>query len=137
MAGLRQGAAARVYSISSSRALRRAANKGKIKRIDTRNNITETADAIPAGAVQLVHHEATAALPIADVIDIDQEKARLQSAIAKSDGEIGKLEKKLGNRQFLAKAPEEVVEEQRERLVESHSTRARLVDALERLSAAV
>jgi len=95
------------------------------------------ADSIPEGAVQLVHGEATAALPIADVIDIDQEKARLQSAIAKSEGEIGKLEKKLGNQQFLAKAPGEVVEEQRERLAVSQSTRAKLIDALERLSAAM
>ena len=76
-------------------------------------------------------------LPLADVIDIDQEKARLQTAIAKSDGEIGKLEKKLGNQQFLAKAPEAVVEEQRERLAASQTTRAKLVDALERLSAAM
>lgn len=95
------------------------------------------AEAIPEGAVQLVHGEATAALPIAGVIDIDQEKARLETAIAKSDGEIGKLEKKLGNQQFLAKAPEDVVEEQRERLASSQSTRAKLVDALERLSAAM
>ncbi|MDD9924576.1 MAG: valine--tRNA ligase, partial [Rhodospirillaceae bacterium] len=96
-----------------------------------------TGDAVPEGAVQLVHGEATAALPIADVIDIDQEKARLQSAIAKSEGEIGKLEKKLGNQQFLAKAPEAVVEEQRERLAASQSTRDKLADALERLSAAM
>ena len=58
----------------------------------------------------------TVALPIAGVIDIAQEQARLTSAIAKSDSEIGKLEKKLGNAQFLAKAPESVVEEQKERL---------------------
>ena len=96
-----------------------------------------TGDTVPEGAVQLVHGEATAALPIADVIDIDQEKARLQSAIAKSEGEIGKLEKKLGNQQFLAKAPEAVVEEQRERLAASQSTRDKLADALERLSAAM
>lgn len=94
-----------------------------------------TGDAIPKGAVQLVHGEATAALPIADVIDIVQEQARLKTAIAKSDSEIGKLEKKLGNAQFLAKAPETVVEEQRDRLATSQSTRAKLSDALERLSA--
>ena len=94
-------------------------------------------DVVPEGAVQLVHGEATAALPLADVIDIDQEKARLKTAIAKSDGEIGKLEKKLGNQQFLSKAPEQVVEEQRERLTASQTTRAKLADALERLSAAI
>ena len=96
-----------------------------------------TGDTVPEGAVQLVHGEATAALPLADVIDIDQEKVRLKTAIAKSDGEIGKLEKKLDNQQFLAKAPEQVVEEQRERLTASQTTRAKLADALERLSAAI
>ena len=94
-------------------------------------------DTVPKGAVQLVHGEATAALPLADVIDIDEEKARLKTAIAKSDGEISKLEKKLDNQQFLAKAPEQVVEEQRERLTASQTTRAKLADALERLSAAI
>jgi valyl-tRNA synthetase len=94
-----------------------------------------TGDVIPEGSVQLVHGEATAALPIAGVIDVAQEQARLKTAIAKSDSEIGKLEKKLGNAQFLSKAPESVVEEQRDRLATSQSTRAKLSDALARLSA--
>ena len=81
--------------------------------------------------------EATAALPIADVIDINQEKTRLQSEIAKLDFEIGKLGKKLGNQQFLAKAPGEVVEYQRERLALSQSTRSKLIAAQERLSALI
>ena len=96
-----------------------------------------TGDAVPEGAVQLVYEEATAALPIADVIDINQEKTRLQSEIAKLDFEIGKLGKKLGNQQFLAKAPGEVVEYQRERLALSQSTRSKLIAAQERLSALI
>ncbi len=104
-----------------------------IQRLARLDKVT-TGDAIPEGAVQLVHGEATAALLIADVIDIAQEKARLQTAITKSEGEIGKLEKKLGNAQFLAKAPESVIEEQRERLSTTQSTRTKLADALERLS---
>ena len=90
---------------------------------------------IPKGAVQLVQDEATVALPIAEVIDIAQEKQRLQKEIAKAEGEIQKLQKKLSNRQFLEKAPEAVVEEQRERLAEEESARAKLGDALKRLSA--
>ncbi|NKB59498.1 MAG: valine--tRNA ligase [Alphaproteobacteria bacterium] len=105
----------------------------RLARLDS----VSTGDAIPEGAVQLVHDDATVALPIAGVIDIAQEQARLKTAIAKSDGDIGKLEKKLGNAQFLAKAPETVVEEQKERLSASQSTRAKLADALERLSAAL
>ena len=90
---------------------------------------------IPKGAVQLVHDEATIALPIAEVIDIGQEKQRLQKELAKAEGEITKLQKKLSNRQFLEKAPEAVVEEQRERLAEEERAKAKLDDALKRLSA--
>ena len=90
---------------------------------------------IPKGAVQIVHDEATVALPIAEVIDIAQEKQRLQKEIAKAESEIMKLQKKLSNEQFLQKAPEAVVEEQRERLAEEESARAKLGDALKRLSA--
>ena len=51
-------------------------------------------------------------------------------------GDIAKVDKKLGNEQFLAKAPPEVVEEQRERRAESEQARDRLSAALERLSGA-
>jgi valyl-tRNA synthetase len=90
---------------------------------------------IPKGAVQLVQDEATVALPIAEVIDIGQEQQRLQKEIAKTEGEIKKLQKKLSNEQFLQKAPEAVVEEQRERLADEERARAKLDEALKRLSA--
>src|SRR3546814_5461855 len=78
--------------------------------------IATTGD-VPKGSLQFVHDEATVALPLADVIDIAEERSRLQKEIAKADGEIAKLGRKLGNEQFLAKAPQEVVEEQRERQI--------------------
>ena len=90
---------------------------------------------VPKGAVQLVHDQATVVLPIADVIDVEAEKSRLEREIAKQDGEIEKLNKKLANQQFLAKAPEAVVEEQRERLAEADAARLKLSDALERIAA--
>jgi valyl-tRNA synthetase len=90
---------------------------------------------VPKGAVQLVHDQATVALPIAEVIDVEAEKSRLEREIAKQDGEIEKLNKKLANRQFLAKAPEQVVEEQRDRLAEADAARLKLSDALERIAA--
>ena len=67
------------------------------------------------------------------VLDVAQEKARLAKEIDKTGKEIGKLSKKLANQGFLAKAPEAVVEEQRERLAEEEATRARLGAALDRL----
>jgi valyl-tRNA synthetase len=92
-------------------------------------------DTVPKGAVQFVHGEAVAALLIADAIDIVQETARLEKAIGKSESEAVKLEKKLGNAQFLAKAPPAVVAEQRDRLAAEQATRAKLSDALTRLAA--
>jgi valyl-tRNA synthetase len=89
---------------------------------------------VPPGSVQSVIDEATIALPIADVIDIDQEQARLTKDIAKQAGEIMKIEKKLGNPGFLAKAPEAVVTENQERLAEETRKRNQLQAALKRLS---
>ena len=105
-----------------------------IRRLARLKDIT-VGGAIPKGAVQLVQDEATVALPIAGVIDIAQETQRLKKEIARAEGEILKLQKKLSNEQFLQKAPEAVVEEQRERLAEEESARAKLGDALKRLSA--
>ena len=90
----------------------------------------------PKGAVQAVLDEATLVLPIGDVVDLAQERQRLQKEIAKLEGEIDKIVKKLGNEQFLAKAKPEIVEEQRERQSEAEQARAKLKEALGRLAAA-
>ena len=92
------------------------------------------ADKAPAGAVQLLVRGGVAALPIADVVDLGAEKARLSREIGKIAEEIEKIDRKLGNPDFLARAKEEVVEEQRERREEAEARRARLTDALERLN---
>ncbi len=89
---------------------------------------------IPEGSVQDVLDETTLVLPLADVIDIAEEKARLEKEIAKFDQEIEKFDKKLANENFTAKAPSEVVQEQKDRREEAQASKARLVEALERLS---
>ena len=91
---------------------------------------------VPSGSVQDVLEESTLVLPLADVIDIAQEQARLKKEMEKVKSEIGKLDKKLSNDQFLAKAPAEVVEEQRERLADSQQAMDKLQHALERLGSA-
>lgn len=88
----------------------------------------------PSGSIQLVHGEATVALPVGDVIDIAQEKARLEKEIGKEQGEESKVEKKLSNEGFLAKAPQAVVDENKERLAEHQARITQLRVALERLS---
>ena len=69
----------------------------------------------PAGSAPIMVRDTLCALPLAGVIDIVAETARLIKEIAREQGEIAKVDAKLSNRDFLARAPEEVVEENRER----------------------
>jgi valyl-tRNA synthetase len=78
-----------------------------------------------------------AALPLAGVIDIPAEIERLTKETAKLDTDIAKIDAKLGNADFLARAPEEVVDEQRERRDDTVARRAKIQEALGRLRAGV
>ena len=93
----------------------------------------EAATSAPKASLQLVVGEATYALPVGDVIDLKAESARLQKEIKKLADEVAKIDAKLGNAAFVSRAPEEVVEEQRERRTQAEQTRIRLSAALERL----
>jgi valyl-tRNA synthetase len=96
----------------------------------------ETGDAVPKGSAQIVMGEAVAALPLAGVIDMAAESARLKKEITKTEGEISRIDAKLSNQQFVSKAPEEVIEEQREKRAEWESLRTKLAEALKILSSA-
>ncbi len=93
----------------------------------------EAATSAPKASLQIVLGEATYALPVGDVINLKAEGARLQKEIKKLVDEVGKIDAKLANAAFVARAPEEVVEEQRERRAQAEQTVARLSAALERL----
>jgi valyl-tRNA synthetase len=91
------------------------------------------ADAAPAGAVPFVIGEATGALAIAEFIDLAAEKTRLEMEIAALDQDIARISKKLDNADFIARAPKEVVEENRAKLAEALTAKAKLESALVRL----
>jgi len=91
----------------------------------------------PEGAIPFVVEGATLALPVAAFIDLAAEKARLAKEIAGHAADIDRTARKLGNPDFVARAPEEVVEENRERLAEAEATRSKLESALRRLEAVV
>ena len=93
----------------------------------------EAAASAPKASLQIVVGEATYALPVGEVIDLKAESVRLQKEIKKLTDEVGKIDAKLANAAFVARAPEEVVEEQRERRAQAEQTGARLSAALERL----
>ena len=93
-------------------------------------------DSVPPASAQTVLGEATLALPLEGVIDFAAERERLSRELTKLDGEIGRLEKKLGNEKFVANAPADVVAEQREKLADYSTQKAKLAEALERLQEA-
>jgi valyl-tRNA synthetase len=89
--------------------------------------------AAEAGAVPFIAEGASLALPVAGFIDLAAERARLIKEIKALDVEIDRISKKLANPDFVARAPEEVVDENRERLAEAQAAKARLEAALRRL----
>ena len=92
-----------------------------------------TASEAPLNSVQMPVRDSMAALPLHGIIDFDAERARLRKEIAKSLAEEDKIKAKLGNADFISRAKPEVIEEQRERLAEAESRRAKLELALKRL----
>ena len=92
------------------------------------------AKAAPDGAVKTVVDEATLVLEVAEFIDTSAEVERLSKTLDKLNKEIGGLSGRLGNEAFVAKAPPEVVAEQRIRLAELQGTRDKLSAAREQLS---
>ena len=90
-------------------------------------------DRADAGAIQVVVEEATYLLPVADIIDLDAEKARLSKSVEKAAKEKAGIEGRLNNAAFLEKAKPEVVEEAREKLADLSAQIERLENALKSL----
>ena len=90
-------------------------------------------DAIPKGAALIVIDEATAALPLEGVIDMDAERKRLSKEIEKAEGDRTKASNWLANEANVAKSPAHVVELNRERVVEAENRIQRLQAALKRI----
>ncbi|MEJ0076866.1 MAG: valine--tRNA ligase [Alphaproteobacteria bacterium] len=89
-----------------------------------------------SGSVQLLVRGEVAALPLKGIIDVAAEQARLQKEIAKVDADIKRVDAKLGNPEFVRKAPEEIIEGEKEKREEAESRRAKILEALERLKGA-
>jgi valyl-tRNA synthetase len=113
----------------------RIANYGElIRRLARAEQIDVTNAEGPKGAAQIVLDEATVFLPLAGIIDTAKERARLTKDLDKAKSEAERLEKKLGNPQFIAKADPAVIDEQRAKLAEYGQIRKKLTQALERLA---
>jgi len=119
---------------ASTETLRRIGEyRGLIERMARVDAADPTRD-VPAGAAaRIALDEMTIILPLEGIIDIAAEKARLDKETKRLSGEIEKIDKKLGNAQFLERAPEEVVAEQRERRAEYAAALEKVRSALEML----
>ena len=67
------------------------------------------------GVVTVITHAACIGMPLAELVDLEKEKARIAKELKKNRGELEKLSNKLNNPGFLAKAPEQVVAAEKER----------------------
>jgi len=92
-------------------------------------------EAEPAAAAAIVG-SMKVLIPLAGLIDVDAEKARLAREIKRIEGEIAKCNGKLANANFVANAPAEVVEQEKQRLKDFDSTIAALAGQLARLAQA-
>ncbi len=102
----------------------------KMARIETFDHVTD----MPQGAIQIVIGGMTLGLPVADIIDLDKERERLNKEIQKHEKEIKQIEGKLANENFVSKAPAEVVEEQKIRKTEANVMIEKLSSALKQLN---
>ena len=101
-----------------------------IRRLARGSEVRALVGEMPKGAAQAVVDEATVVLPLAGTIDLDAERVRLTRERDKAAAEAVKLARKLENADFVARAPEDVVAENRERLAGFHAEVARLEAAL-------
>jgi valyl-tRNA synthetase len=92
-----------------------------------------TADKAPGSSVQLLVRGEVAALPLEGIVDLAAERARLAKETQRIDADVAKIDAKLGNADFLKRAPEEVVDEQRERREEALARKQKIAEALARL----
>ncbi|MBX3547833.1 MAG: valine--tRNA ligase [Xanthobacteraceae bacterium] len=106
-----------------------------LKRLARLSEIT-FAETPPKGSVQLLVRGEVAALPLAGVVDLDAERSRLEKEIAKCDADIQRVDKKLENKDFVARAPEEILELEKERRRDAEERKGKILEALERLKGA-
>jgi len=110
-----------------------ARNEALIKKLARVESLTEV-DAFPKGCISIAVAGGSFALPLADIIDVGAEKARLEKTLQKLAKELGGLRGRLKNPKFVDSAPAEVVAETRTNLVEREGEETALNAALARLN---
>jgi valyl-tRNA synthetase len=108
--------------------------KGYIENLARAGTVTAAAEASkPESAVTAVVREVEIFLPLKGIIDFAEEQRRLQKELARVQKDLSDISRKLSNRDFLAKAPEAVVEKEKARSQELIETRDKLQTNLDRI----
>ncbi|MEM6695356.1 MAG: valine--tRNA ligase [Pseudomonadota bacterium] len=102
----------------------------KLARIASLEKVAET----PKGAVTIPVEGGLFCLPLADIIDVGEERARLEKSLSKLEKELGGLRGRLKNPKFVESAPEEVVAETRDNLAAREEEADKVQAALARLA---
>ncbi len=120
--------------VAASQETRRRANawEAEIMRLARLSSLTFEDD-VPNSSAQMVLDEATIALPLEGTIDFAAERARLNKETEKIDKDMAGIDARLNNPAFVAKAPQEVLDESRELKVELEARKTKVAEALKRL----
>ena len=83
--------------------------------------------------VSVVLPVGTVTVPLGGLVDVDRERARLRDELGELESRLAKQSARLANDAFVSKAPEDVVERERERLTRTEERRKRVLEILSRL----
>jgi len=103
----------------------------RLARVDpSKLRIEEELAEKPTRALALVVSDYEIFLPLAGLVDVDRERARLAAELEKIQQEIARAEKLLGNEDFVSKAPAEVVDKERAKLKDHRQRHSKLKERL-------
>ena len=110
-------------------------NKDCIIKLSGASELTIVDDATAAGdkTVSAVTEIAQIYVPLGELVDLEKEKARLKAEIERIDGEIARAEGKLSNEKFVSKAPQKLVDAEKEKVAKYRDMKAKCVAQLESL----
>ena len=110
-------------------------NKDCIMKLSGASNVTlvDSAAEVDGKTVSSVTEIAQIYVPLGELVDIEKEKARLTAEIERIDGEIARAEGKLSNESFVARAPQKLVDAEREKLQKYEEMKAKCLAQLQSL----
>ena len=121
---------------ASEETAQRFARHDEVLRRMARIEAVSLAETPPKGSIQTILNEATLALPIADFIDLDKERSRLKKEIEKLNSDLVKINQKLDNEEFMSRASDEIIDEQKSRKENAITSISKLITALKQLDEA-